>query len=84
MSTKHCDSEECAVEREEKPNIDGDRLNLCLLLILYVIQGFPIGFALATSNILQSKKSVTYEDQVSLNDTFIFGCKVIRCSPLDC
>lgn len=63
--TGNKDSEEHAVAHEEKPNLDGDRLNFCLLLVLYIIQGFPIGFAIATSNILQSKNTVTYEDQVS-------------------
>lgn len=50
----------------EKPNLNGDRLNFYLLIILYVIQGIPIGLSGALPIILQSKKMVTYEDQVSL------------------
>lgn len=49
----------------EKPNLNGDWLNFFLLIMLYIIQGFPVGLTLAISNILQSKKLVTYEDQVS-------------------
>lgn len=50
----------------EKPNLDGDRVNYYLLIVLYIIQGFLIGFSGALSIILQSRKIVTYEDQVSL------------------
>lgn len=51
----------------EKPNLNGDRLNFYLLIILYIIQGIPVGLSGALPIILQSKKMVTYEDQVSLN-----------------
>jgi len=51
----------------EKPNLNGDRLNFYLLIILYIIQGIPVGLSGALPIILQSKKIVTYEDQVSLN-----------------
>lgn len=53
--------------KSEKPNLDGDRLNLFLLIILYTIQGFPIGVSTALPLILQSKKMVTYEDQASFS-----------------
>jgi len=49
-----------------KPNLDGDRLNFYLLILLYIIQGFPLGLSSSFPIILQSKKMVTYEDQVSL------------------
>lgn len=51
--------------KSEKPNLDGDRLNIFLLISLYIIQGFPIGVSTALPLILQSKEMVTYEDQVS-------------------
>lgn len=51
-----------------KPNLEGDRLNFYLLILLYIIQGFPLGLSSAFTIILQSKKMVTYEDQVSLYD----------------
>ncbi|VVC28207.1 Major facilitator superfamily domain,Acetyl-coenzyme A transporter 1 [Cinara cedri] len=47
----------------EKPNLKGDRLNFCLLTLLYVLQGFPIGLSSSIPMILQSKKMATYEDQ---------------------
>lgn len=45
------------------PSLDKDRLNFCLLILLYIIQGFPIGLCIAFPLILQNRKS-TYEDQV--------------------
>jgi len=67
--TKHNDSAEVYVvslkSKSEKPNLDGDRLNIFLLILLYIIQGFPIGVSTALPLILQSKEMVTYEDQVS-------------------
>jgi len=69
-SPKHKDEPAAVYEvplksKSEKPNLDGDRLNLFLLIILYTIQGFPIGVSTALPLILQSKKMVTYQDQVS-------------------
>lgn len=49
----------------EKPNLNGDWLNFSILTILYVIQGVPIGLVAGFSVILQSKKTVTFGDQVS-------------------
>lgn len=49
------------------PNLNGDWLNFYLLILLYIIQGFPIGLSGAFPIILQSKKLVTYEEQVSIN-----------------
>ncbi|XP_022174745.1 acetyl-coenzyme A transporter 1-like [Myzus persicae] len=51
----------------EKPNLAGDWLNFYLLIILYIIQGFPIGLSGALPIILQSKKMVTYEDQAAFS-----------------
>ncbi|XP_060878936.1 acetyl-coenzyme A transporter 1-like [Metopolophium dirhodum] len=71
-STKHKDEPAAVYEvplksKSEKPNLDGDRLNLFLLIILYTIQGFPIGVSTALPLILQSKKMVTYEDQAAFS-----------------
>ncbi|XP_015365764.1 PREDICTED: acetyl-coenzyme A transporter 1-like [Diuraphis noxia] len=71
-STKHKDESVEVYEvplksKSEKPNLDGDRLNLILLIILYTIQGFPIGVSTALPLILQSKKMVTYDDQASFS-----------------
>lgn len=49
----------------ETPNLKGDRLNFFLLILLYVIQGFPIGLSIAFPLILQKRPMVDYDDQVS-------------------
>lgn len=53
--------------KSEKPNLDGDRLNIFLLILLYIIQGFPVGVSTALPLILQSKEMVTYEDQAAFS-----------------
>lgn len=66
-STKLKEDKTLSFESEsEKPNLDGDRVNFYLLIVLYIIQGFLLGFSNALPMILQSRKIVTYEDQVSL------------------
>lgn len=65
--------EETCKHTSEKPNLDGDRLNFYLLIILYIIQGFPVGLSGVLPIILQSKKMVTYEDQVGWNYIY-FNC----------
>lgn len=47
------------------PNLKEDWSNFFLLLLLYTIQGIPLGFASAIPIILQTKKNVTYQDQVN-------------------
>lgn len=48
-----------------RPNLKGDRLNIFLLILLYIMQGIPFGFSIsALPIILQSKKVVTYGEQV--------------------
>lgn len=54
-------------ELPEKPNLKGDRLNFYILMILYIIQGFPIGLSSALTVILQSNPLITFADQVSIN-----------------
>lgn len=44
------------------PNIEGDRLNILLLLFLYVLQGIPLGMAASIPMILQNK-NVSYKQQ---------------------
>lgn len=48
-----------------KPNLKGDWLNFFLLMLLYIMQGFPFGLSTGLPLIFQSKKLVTYEEQVS-------------------
>lgn len=64
------DPEEVMVKKStvtNTPNLKGDWLNFFLLLLLYILQGFPIGLSGTLSIILQSRKMVTYEEQVILN-----------------
>lgn len=56
----------CAVSAL-KPNLKGDWPNFFLLLLLYTIQGLPLGISAALPLIFQSKKAVTYKDQVNQN-----------------
>lgn len=67
LKTKN-DPENYAISNQplpETPNLDEDRFNFYLLILLYIVQGFPIGLSMALPIILQSKKIVTYADQVS-------------------
>ncbi|KAE9538631.1 hypothetical protein AGLY_005730 [Aphis glycines] len=47
----------------DKPNLKGDWLNFFLLMLLYTMQGIPLGIASAMPIILQSNKNVSYKDQ---------------------
>jgi len=48
-----------------KSNLKGDWLNFFLLILLYTIQGLPLGLAIALPIIFQSKKMVSYKEQVN-------------------
>lgn len=50
---------------ETKPNLKGDWLNFYLLLLLYIMQGLPFGVSTALPILLQSRKVVSYQDQVN-------------------
>jgi len=54
----------------EKSNIEGDRVNICLLLLMYSFQGVVYGFTLALPIIFQNRK-ISYADQVSLTRSLI-------------
>lgn len=45
-------------------NLKGDRLNFLLLLLLYTMQGFPMGLTSAIPILLQDKNNGSYQDQV--------------------
>lgn len=57
--------ENVSEEKHEKPNLKGDRLNIVLLIFMYVLQCSPRALGNAIALILQNKK-VTYEEQVSI------------------
>lgn len=52
------------VRHRLEPNLKGDRLNFMLLLLLYTMQGFPMGLTSAIPILLQDKNSGSYQDQV--------------------
>lgn len=50
----------------DEPNLKGDWFNFCLLILLYTMQGVPLGFTQVIPIILQSNKEyASYKDQVS-------------------
>lgn len=49
-------------DSEEKADLEGDYQNVALLLVLYVLQGIPLGMAASIPMILQNKK-VNYKQQ---------------------
>lgn len=48
-----------------EPNLTGDWLNVFVLILLYTIQYLPHGFIISLPIIFQSKKMVTYQEQVN-------------------
>lgn len=50
---------------EEPTNIKGDECNIAILLVLYLLQGIPLGLAAAIPMILQSR-GVSFKQQVRL------------------
>lgn len=70
-SSKHEDEPEKSaltndVSISEEPNLKGDWLNFLLLLLLYIMQGLPLGLIDAVPIIIQSNEHVTYKDQVNI------------------
>ncbi|XP_060865918.1 acetyl-coenzyme A transporter 1-like isoform X2 [Metopolophium dirhodum] len=54
------------VQKVIKPNLKGDRLNVALLVLLYTLQGIPIGITLAIRAYMQNKK-VSYGQQAKFS-----------------
>lgn len=48
-----------------QPNLQGDWLNFFLLLVIYTMQGFPMGLTSAVPILMQNKNGMSYQDQVS-------------------
>lgn len=46
-----------------KSNLKGDWPNIFLLLLLYIMQGIPLGIVTVIPMLLQSKQNVTYKEQ---------------------
>jgi len=51
-----------------KPNLKGDWPNIFVLLLLYMMQGIPLGIIVVIPMLLQSKQNVTYKEQVNIFD----------------
>lgn len=49
----------------DEPNLRGDWSNICLLLLLYTMQGLQLGLTYVIPILLQSNKNVSYQDQVN-------------------
>lgn len=47
-------------------SLKGDWFNFILLILLYTMQGLPLGIAISMPIIFQSKQNVTFEDQVNI------------------
>lgn len=50
---------------EIKSDLKGDWSNFFLLILLYTMQGMPLGIASVMPIILQSRTNITYQDQVN-------------------
>jgi hypothetical protein len=50
-----------------EPNLKGDWKNFFLLLLLYTMQGLPLGLISSIPVLLKSNKNVSYNDQVKLH-----------------
>jgi len=53
------------IQKDIKPNLKGDMLNVALLVLLYTLQGIPIGISLAVRTYMQNRK-VSYVQQVCI------------------
>ena len=56
---------------EEISDIKGDEHNVVVLLLLYLLQGIPLGLTAAIPMILQNR-GASYKQQVKMNNCYIF------------
>lgn len=59
---------------QNKANLKGDWLNVFLLVLLYTTEYIPHGFIISLPIIFQSKKLVTYEEQVNIDQNSNTQC----------
>ncbi|XP_008485771.1 acetyl-coenzyme A transporter 1-like [Diaphorina citri] len=63
--------------KKHKSDLDGDRGNIAILFLLYLLQGVPLGLCAAIPMILQNKH-VTYKDQAGFSfTTWPFSLKLL-------
>ncbi|XP_066295927.1 acetyl-coenzyme A transporter 1-like [Branchiostoma lanceolatum] len=53
-----------------KPDLTGDRHNIALLLLLYILQGIPLGLAGSVPMLLQQSKHISYHQQAVFSFVF--------------
>ncbi|VVC36429.1 Major facilitator superfamily domain,Acetyl-coenzyme A transporter 1 [Cinara cedri] len=67
-----------------KQNLKGDWLNFFLLLLLYTMQGLPLGISMVLPITLQSKNNTTYHEQALLSFTNLpFSFKLLLAPLVD-
>ncbi|XP_015372739.1 PREDICTED: acetyl-coenzyme A transporter 1-like [Diuraphis noxia] len=54
------------IQKDIKSNLKGDMLNVALLIVLYMLQGIPIGISLAIRTYMQNRK-VSYVQQAKFS-----------------
>jgi len=67
---------ESLIEKHDTPvkaNSKGDKRNIFVLLVLYTLQGVPLGLSLAIPIIIQNMHRSSFKEQVSqiISDLFI-------------
>jgi PAT family acetyl-CoA transporter-like MFS transporter 1 len=55
--------------KSEKSNLTGDYRNIAVLLLLYLMQGIPVGITAAIPILLQNR-GVSYKDQAAFSFAF--------------
>lgn len=50
-------------KKELEPNLTGNKLNVALLVLLYSLQGIPVGISIAIGTFIQNSK-ISYVQQV--------------------
>jgi MFS transporter, PAT family, solute carrier family 33 (acetyl-CoA transportor), member 1 len=57
------------IDEHEKSNLSGDYGNIAVLLLLYTLQGIPLGCTYAIPLLLQNR-GVSYSDQAAFSFAF--------------
>lgn len=55
--------------KHESPNLKGDYANIAILLLLYLLQGIPLGITYAIPILLQNRV-VSYKEQAAFSFAF--------------
>lgn len=69
MEDNHVEIMDSLIEKHDntvKSNLKEDKFNIFLLLVLYTLQGVPLGFSLAIPVLMQNVKSTSFSQQVCI------------------